>query len=173
MLHDPENTEEEQFKDVYAYFGLAAYYAQSFETSLELLLFLHHRHCNSPLTQRDLDVFNTSLEKKTLGKLINDLRDTSPFINISHDIDEILDTARKNRNFLIHDFFKQRSVLFMSEGGRERMIAELVEIGNSLKLADTVIVPIYTLLSKAMGITEEMIETEMAKWKAEANSFNA
>jgi hypothetical protein len=152
-MTDQEKSEHR--KEVYAYAGLALYWAQCLEHSLENFLCLHARVSGECVTLAQLDSFDERVEKHTLGRLLTETRKRVEF---ESGAEELLTTALERRNFLTHHFFKERSIDFMSKAGRDRMITELIEMRECLQHADTVATVICRALQEVLGITDEIIE---------------
>ena len=149
-----------QQKEIYAHAGLALYWAQCLEKSLENILVINSRLSGECITLADLEAFENDVENQTLGRL---LRNARKHIRFDGDSEKSLSLALKNRNFLAHRFFKKHAEDFFSEMGRDRMIAELIEIRECFQNADQISSLLCKALQKALGITDEMIEQQMEK----------
>ena len=155
-----EDDKSEQCKEVYAHAGLALYLAQCFEKSLENFLVLHARVSGECITLAQLDTFEERVEAQTLGRL---LTDTRKHVRFDDGAEKLLATALQRRNFLAHRFFKERAADFMSPPGRDRMIAELIEIRECFRSADLVGSVICKGLQNVLGISDAMIEREFQR----------
>jgi hypothetical protein len=165
MPHNPTTDDGEQHKEVYARFGLAAYWAQCIETSLNLFYLMYPRVNNPTLTVATLDSMEASRRKQTLGQLINDFR---KYVELDAGSEQLLRNALDKRNFLMHRYFEDRADYFMSKGGRTQMIEELTEIAVDLQIADKLIGVVYRCLQHELGITDEAIDREFADRQAAA-----
>ena len=150
-----EDERSEQCKEVYAHAGLALYYAQCLEKSLELFLALHAKCSGVCVTLEHLDTFEARVEAQTLGRLLSDTRN---YVRFDAGAEELLGRALKHRNFLAHRFFKERAEDFMCVSGRDRLIVELIELQECFRSADLVGSVICKALEEQLGITGEMIE---------------
>src|SRR2546422_6433756 len=98
--------EEEQCRDVYAHFGVAAYFAQCFEKFLSNFLLLHARAAKTDLTVKDIGDLEEFLHKKTLGKL---LKDVGAVVTHNSSSEQLVKDALQQRNFLMHQYFWARA----------------------------------------------------------------
>ena len=160
----------EHCKEVYAYFGLAMYRAQCVEQSIvQLLIFFDFFTINVPaFSTRDkweegFDRFDKELSEKTMGQLLNLIRKLEI---LDRDNEIILSNVLKKRNWLVHSFFVDYALDFMSENGRNNMIDEL---SNSIALFNSVediLKPISHNAALKYGLTDEVldeIEREICK----------
>ena len=155
-----EDEKSEQCKEVYAHAGLALYWGQCLEKSLENFLTLHARASGECVTLAELDALEERVEAQTLGRLLTDTRKR---VRFEKGAEELLATALERRNFLAHHFFKERAEAFMSRAGRDQMIAELDEICELFRKADVVASVICKALQKVLGISDELIEREFQR----------
>jgi hypothetical protein len=126
-------SEEGQLNAVFACFGAAAQHAQFFEAALGDFLVVYNKICNENLTVQDFDAVGQNLQKKTMGALLTEFK---KYVTISDvKVVELMDFALKKRNFLMHQFFRDRKDKFSIEQGRMEMLVELVSISNSLEQA--------------------------------------
>ncbi|WP_312954222.1 hypothetical protein [Atlantibacter hermannii] len=152
----------EHCKEVYAYFGLAMYRAQCVEQSIvQLLIFFDFFIKNVPaFSTRDkweegFDRFDKELSEKTMGQLLNLIRKLEI---LDKDIEVILSTALKKRNWLAHSFFVEHALDFISENGRNNMIKEL---DNSIVLfnaIEDILNPISHNAALKYGLTDEVLD---------------
>jgi len=69
-----------------------------------------------------------------------------------------LANALTKRNFLAHHFFRERSDEFLSQDGREKMIAELQDAQALFETADAMLYEATRPARERYGFTEERIE---------------
>ena len=153
-------SEEGQLNAVFACFGSAAQHSQYYEAALEEFLVVYNETFKKSLTLQDLEAIETKLRKKTIGALLREFR---KYVTINDGtIEQFLDNALQKRNFLIHDFFRQRQEKFRTNKGRMEMLAELVGIENELKRATDLINGMRVAISEALGSKSgnEDIKTE-------------
>lgn len=150
-------------KEVFAFFGLAAYSAQLIEQGLSnLFVGLHVVYKKKP-TWNDVRLMFENADKKTLGRLLKDVRKLVPF---KSELEEELQKVLKKRNYLAHHFFVEHSEDFLHEKGRRQMIDELREIIAIFQVADPQIDELWHSLWEKYGFTEERIEQELTNLKA-------
>ena len=128
----PLDPESHHVREVYAHYGLAMYWAQCLEQSIfQHLLFFDHfpKAVKTYTTAEDwvaaIDRYEARELKQTMGRLIYRLREAG---QTTSSIEQLLDRALKNRNWLAHAYFSDRAVDFMSPGGRDRMLEELAAL---------------------------------------------
>lgn len=147
-------------KEVFAWFGGAAYQAQCFEVELHTLLLFVHQLKSSTMTTDGLKQIDTKLSKKNLGFLIQELKRNG---EMHPDFEMLLNEYREKRNYLMHTFFFENSLKLLSKEGCEVMVEELQGIANSLREADE----IATLMSKnvreLLGLDEQSVEEYVRK----------
>ncbi|MBS4713001.1 MULTISPECIES: hypothetical protein [Aeromonas] len=168
------DTEDEQCRDVYAYFGLAIYAAQCLEQAIiQCLLMMDHFPKAVPgyTTQEywaaQHDAFYEKEESRTMGQLIGRFQK----IGIpSEEIEEKLQSSLKKRNWLAHSYFSERAMEFMSEAGRKSMIEELEEARDHFHDVDKELMKITLDIAEGYGMTEEVFSEIMEQMLSEANA---
>ncbi|MFT4579644.1 MAG: hypothetical protein ACI9UO_002490 [Nitrospinales bacterium] len=93
---------EEEIKEVYARYGLTSYIAQLFEVELGQFLFHVIQMQKRPLAEEEADSIINDISQKTLGRLLNELKKKS---TLELELEQKLQDAVKNRNYLTHHFF--------------------------------------------------------------------
>ncbi len=146
------NQDEEIRKDVFAWFGSAAYAAQLFEVELVILLIGQARLADPNCSIEKLDDLDISLSKKTLGQLLNEMK---KHFTVSKEFEEILIEYRDKRNYLAHHFFSKNGEKLLSISGCKEMTTELQEIYDSLREADKIVTKMSENVRTASGINEE------------------
>lgn len=164
MRHRPQPVHEPDYddpKEPYAFFGLAAYFAQCFDQSLVLLLvaedFLNHR---TPRNRGALDELFSKLDRKTMGQLIKQARKR---IRIDKSIEEMLNEVLDKRNYLMHRFFLVNAEKFFQDETRRQMIDELRDLSATFRAGDEVLKMIYMPLWRQLGLSDAALEKECAK----------
>lgn len=159
-------------KEVYARFGLAMYQAQVLEHGLvnamllldlvpnRLHLMQHRAEWN-----REVDAFMDQHFETTMGRMLNSLRKLT---DIDPTLEDLLTDALRRRNWLAHDFFRERAVEFLSTNGRHQMIEEVDEAYNLLERADDALEATLVPLRKKIGVTDEMVGKILDEYKASA-----
>jgi hypothetical protein len=78
-----------------------------------------------------------------------------------------LRNALRIRNYLAHDFLRQRAEELMMFRGRNEMLAELEELRAELQSTDDELEPITRSIMAARGISQEMLQAELERMRAE------
>lgn len=126
MLRSPEG----QLNAAFACFGSAAQHAQLFEEALVRFLSAYNRISGHAVSLDDLEAYERSLNKKTMGQL---LRELSKYVTIEDsEATTDLDDSLEQRNFLMHRFFLVKMNEFETEEGRLGLIKELLAIESVL-----------------------------------------
>ncbi|MNO14214.1 hypothetical protein D3C76_38570 [compost metagenome] len=115
----PDN---QQSKDLFTYFGLAVYYSQALEQQLANLIM------TIKLSKEDIgneEKFTENFRKKlssSLGQLVNEIQHHCSFSD--EEMKELI-AIWKQRNFIVHDYFKVNIHDTFTTEGRTEMIKEL------------------------------------------------
>lgn len=166
VIPEPEDS---SVKEVFSYFGLCMYEAQVLEQELINLMVGLSARDKTILKMGDFDNLFHEAGSKTLGQLIYDLRS---LVEFPADLDKSLIEAKDNRNFVAHDFFKEHSIEFGVNRGREAMIKELI---NYVEGFDNVVSQVEVITDKVfrkLGITEEIVQEEYEKMKEESRAID-
>jgi len=157
-----QDSKDEHVKTVYPHFGLALYLAQVLEHGLAIALMyaeLLPRRAGKPVPRKqwetEFDLFMNEQFEKPLGRLIGGLRKAT---SVPADLEDLLTTALKTRNFLAHHFFRARAESFMSRDGRENMIEELESAQRFFDSADEKLTEVARPLREKYGLTDEKLK---------------
>jgi hypothetical protein len=159
----------EHQKTVYAHFGLAIYVSQVLEHGLANALLVcdlvpRAGKVATPETWPEkVDSFYEAQFKRTLGSLVHRLREVT---RVPPDLEKLLGQALEKRNWLSHHYFRERAMEFLSESGRDRMIAELEEARDLFDAADKALDAVVRPIRQRYGYSEEMLaklEEEMLR----------
>jgi hypothetical protein len=157
--------EDEDIKEVYAHFGLAAYFGQCLETTLVNVLMLDARVRGETACLADIEKLEHAHQRKPMGALIKELRKKTTLpLNPDDDIGDALD----KRNYLNHRFFREHAEAFLSCSGRQKMLMELAEIQKVLQEADQMMTLVCGALIKFLGITPEMLNADFEELQRKA-----
>jgi hypothetical protein len=162
------DSESEQIREVYAYYGLAMYWAQCLEQSIfqHLLLFDHFPRAVAGYTTpenwaADFDRYEERELGQTMGKLIRRLQEVGrPTDGIEGSLAEVL----KARNWLAHGYFADRALEFTTQNGRETMLEELQGAKDKFQRCATELDAVSLPAARARGFNDEMlakVESEM------------
>lgn len=116
---DPESWLTRQ---VYANFGLALYMAQVLESGLVNVAVWTGIRDEEYSTYADAEADLVALFRKTMGAQRLELLARRP--DLAH-MEDLLTRALRLRNFLAHNYFRERAAAFTTEDGQQRMIEEL------------------------------------------------
>jgi hypothetical protein len=140
-------------KEVYAFYGLAAYAAQVLEKGLVNLAVALSTDGVS-ITRTHFDTLFDRFDPKAFDQLIHV---ANARVAISADAQQLLGEALARRNHLSRHFFADRAAAFTTEDGRARMIEELRGLVDLLQRADAEIERMCLPLMVKHGMTEDRI----------------
>jgi hypothetical protein len=157
-----DNETGEHTKTVYAHFGAAIYFGQCLEHGLvNALIYLdlipnYSRPVHSAQEWApSVDGFMEKHFEQTLGRLIARLRVLAP---MPEELSDILSVALKKRNWLAHDYFRERADGFFTRTGRDRMIGELEEAQELFRHADRMLDIAFKPIREKDGFTDERLK---------------
>lgn len=111
-----------------------------------------------------VDALLSALFASTMGQ---QLREVLAEEQLSDVLIARLRNALRIRNFLAHDYFRERAEQFLSFRSRNEMLAELEEFRAELEATDNELEPITRSILVAKGISEEMLLAEFERFRAE------
>lgn len=149
---------DQQVREVYARFGLAAYCGQCVERQIGLMLATMYGNRFFSLKPDDRDSAFEAEFAKTLGKMANDL---SERLDLPSAFEGRLRHAVNRRNWLMHAYFWDRSVTFTNVAGREDMIVELQELVDFFSGFDDELKQIHQMWLDSVGISKKRIKEEL------------
>jgi hypothetical protein len=154
------NREAEQVKEVYARFGWAVYEAQRIERDIAVLLATRY---GPNIHEIPVDTFKEMVDglfEQTFGGLLKSLEES---VRMPKEVQSRLRDALNKRNWLIHNYFWDRVGHFLTDRGRQQMIAELEALAYQFAKLDSRLQQIMRNWARANGITDEMLEAEIAE----------
>ena len=122
-------------EDVYQKFGFASEAAQLLETELGTILLVSGAIKQNLLEKQDREAASelyNNINRKTLGQLLKGVKNSD--ISVEH-LEELLSRALKERNRLVHSFYRQHNFRRNSEDGRQVMLDDLEKIHEVLLVA--------------------------------------
>ena len=171
-MHEPNDADGEQVKEVYARFGLAVYYAQVLEHGivnalviLDLIPSRRHRAHSADEWGSEIDAFMDRHFQATMGRMMRNLRDLT---QVDDNLEQLLSGALCKRNWLVHDFFRLRAKEFMSSPGRDQMLSEVDRCRDLFQSADKRLEATVAPLRREAGLTDELLAREYERMKKEA-----
>ncbi len=157
-------------KEVYAFFGLAAYGAQILEQELVLLASVLHMGAAGSLTGEWVNALMDRIEAKTFGSILHEAR---ALMTVPDDLDGLLAEALRERNRLIHRFFAAHATDFLSRAGRREMIDELRAAIALFSAADEAATAIRRPLAESLGIDPRVAQALYDEAIVDASSRDA
>lgn len=114
--------DSEHSRELFAYYGLAVYYGQALEQQLVNLILLMKMSQGKVVSDEDLEDLYERKMSSSLGQLIHEVKHHFTF---SDEETRQLNELWKQRNSIVHHYFKERIHETFSPEGRSRMIKEL------------------------------------------------
>ncbi|GIP21527.1 MULTISPECIES: hypothetical protein [Paenibacillus] len=121
-MKDVNGMDSSQAKELFSYFGLAVYYSQALEHQLANLIMLMKVADGKVFTEKDLEELFQLKLSNSLGQLVREIQHNFSF---STEETEQLTRLWKQRNYIVHDYFKERIHDTFTASGRAAMIEEL------------------------------------------------
>ena len=159
--------EGRQRRETFARFGLAVYQAQCVERQIGILIASALNRDFLRTSPEERDSFFDVEFAKTLGQLMRALSEMMP---LNPELEPRLKRALQLRNWLAHDYFWQRAGSILTDDGRERMIAELQETADFFGTLDAELTAMSDKWLDRVGISRQVIEREMQKYKRGQNA---
>lgn len=147
-------------KEIYAFFGLAAYHASLLEASFINWTVALRLGGMTAATRHDFDSAFEYSEARTLGQLLGVTR---TFTAVPKDLDGLLAESLVARNRLIHRFYREHAQNLIHLEGQKLIIGELSSMIELFQRADSFVTPLYLSLWAHFGVDEAMIEQELAE----------
>ena len=165
----------EHSKEVYARFGLALYHAQVLEHGLvNALVFLDlipSRRAQVASASSWPQLLNGFMDRHfedTMGQM---LRSLAAVTAVPSELEGLLRDALQRRNWLAHDFFRERATEFLTSAGRDQMLAEVDECRFSFQTADRGLDDATRTSRQAAGISDEMLKRVTQEMIAKARGI--
>lgn len=121
-MSDSLLNEHLQSRELFAYFGLAVYYSQALEQQMVNFIILIKVASGGMTSEAELKLHFDKKLSNSLGQLV---REISHYFTFPPEEMELLKHIWKQRNYIVHDYFKQKIHATFSEKGRTEMIKEL------------------------------------------------
>ena len=134
--------------------GAAIQDSQQLELSISLIITMLIDLSEGRLSDADFVGWMDRLGSKTLGRLIHTIKEHVDFDDTS---ETILKEALKSRNYIVHDFFNERSETFLTPVGRKEVLSELGKRRKQIRRAYEMIDPIVAKLFELKGIDMNQI----------------
>ena len=141
-------------RQVFAYFGLAMYWAQCIEHGIANVVAATGQREGTITTQDEFANDHAAMLRKTMGHARTELLKRRPDLI---EFEDKLRHAVKLRNFLAHDYFRERTAAFMTTEGKEAMVRELERAVEFMESVNDDFVALSLDMVEAMGATEEVL----------------
>ena len=164
--------EAPKMRDLYGLVGYAIFLAQALEGSLEqaiqiFIIFPKKREEISEIASRkSIEEWHSFIEEndlseknKMLGRLLSSLRESG---SISEDVLDSIDEARKCRNYIAHQYFKENLSSFYTKEGQDAAVQSLSKICRKIQTAINLLGPIVQNEMNRYGYDAEYL-VEFAK----------
>jgi hypothetical protein len=172
IILEADDEVDDHCRNVYAHFGTAVYFAQCLEHGLvNALVYLdlipHHLRPVRSVDewQRCIDGFMDRQFENTLGQLIRRLGSVA---TVPADLTCKLTNALRLRNWLAHNYFRERATDWISREGRDRMLAELEECRTTFLEADRLLDATFKGVREKYGFTDERLQRAYDEMLSEA-----
>ncbi len=149
--------DDEQTRDVYAYYGLAMYLAQTLEHGIVNALVILQLPDKDKYTRQNIDEFMEGRFQKTLGALLKHLKSE---VALPPNLESTLTEALKRRNYLAHHYFREKAEHFVTRNGRDQMLQELQNDQRLFEMADEQLEMVLKPFREKHGVTDGVYEEE-------------
>lgn len=173
MTDDMEDGPDAEFqvREVFAYYGRAAYAASCVETGLaialmhvELMSQVHgraRRERKAPSKAEWEAMFDAYMDKHhllTLGTLIDRFKSVH---RVYPSLDALLTESLRRRNAIAHEFFRENAVAFAHSAGRSAMIEELDRDHDLFTRTDEAVQAAVAPILPRLGIDPETHQSQI------------
>jgi hypothetical protein len=152
--------DSEQSREVFTYFGLAVYSSQALEQQLVNLLMLMKLSEGKIPSEEDFTELYQRKLSSSLGQLVQEIQHHFPF---SEEETIQLKKIWKQRNYIVHDYFKERIQETFSPGGRSRMIRELTKFNDQAQILEKKLQGYSRELYRTLGLDDDSIASNVEK----------
>jgi len=140
-------------KEVYAFYGLAAYQAQVLEKALVNLV-IGLDADGVPVLRSHFDTLFDRFDPRAFAQLVSA---AGARVALSEPAQQLLAEALRRRHHLTHQFYADHAAAFTTDEGRALMIEELRLLVQLLQRANDEVEKLYLPLLVKHGMTEERI----------------
>lgn len=177
VMSELVNVDSDEIKEVYARFGLAVYAAQVLEHGIvNALVILDLVPARRRLADSfdewasEVDAFTDRHFQSTMGRMMKMLRSAT---KVDETFERLLSEALRKRNWLVHDFFRERATEFITSRGRMQMLAEVDECRDLFASADVRLENIVAPLREKAGVKEELLGKMEEQMRREAEQHTS
>lgn len=154
-------------KEIYAFFGLAAYNASLLEASFINWTVALRLGGMTSATRQDFDSIFEHSEARTLGQLLDVTRKLAA---VPKNLDRLLAKSLAERNRLIHRFYREHAQNLTHPEGHKVIISELRSMIDLFQRTDSLVTPLYLALWAHFGVDEAIIQEELTESLREVES---
>ena len=147
-------TRDDLVRDTYAHFGLAIYQVQVLEHTIVNAMVVARMPDRDRISRRAIDGFMDREFDRTLGRLVREL---GKYASVPDDLVDVLSQALEKRNWLVHDYFRERAEQFVTDSGCHQMIAELDVAQRQFHSAGERLDLLLRPVRERFGVTDEAI----------------
>ena len=158
MMEPDLGSTDDLVRDTYAQFGLALFRAQTLEVEIVNAMVIARLPEKDHTSRQEIDAFMK--RPLTLGQLLKEL---NKYVRVHDELKQTLREAWKKRNWLAHDYFKERAMELMSSAGCNRMISELKEAEQLFWYAAQTLDISVKQIREQFGITDAVLESEFER----------
>ena len=155
----PSDSEQEQYRDVFAHFGRAMYHAEMLERRLVASL-AAARASGGPTV--DVAAWDELWQPESLAPVVEVVRWLERFAEAPRGLDAAVRPAMLARNLLAHGYFAGRMERHATVSGRRDMIAELDHIAESLRSMDVGLAWLTNRVESRLTVSDEEIEAALS-----------
>jgi hypothetical protein len=170
----PEDAESQECRELYAFAGLAFYFAQCLEHEIVNTLgtgeIIRLLRVKVPKSSAELTDYRARIDQiwdenyeRTLGQLLRSLHQCG--IAITASLDSLLRESLEARNRLVHSYFRERARAWFDAEGRRSMATELKAMGELFRNADHTLHQATANIRKRMGMTDEKVNLVAERMK--------
>ncbi|WP_211745858.1 hypothetical protein [Paenibacillus sp. Marseille-Q4541] len=145
--------DSEHSKELFSYYGLAVYYSQALEQQLVNLLVLMKLTQGKISPEEELTNLYYKKLSSSLGQLVHEIQHNFDF---SEEESMLLNNIWKKRNYIVHDYFKERILETFTLEGRSQMIEELIEFKDQAQKLEHKLLYYTQILINQLELDEEM-----------------
>jgi hypothetical protein len=157
-------SEEEKYKEIFAYFGRAIFFAQLLEQhAINMIVIYNVATYNITDPKEEIELWNKyDFSNKTFGVLIKEL---NKCYNLKEQDKADLQQILKWRNYITHDYFRFNSEIAHSDSGKKRILNDLNDFYIKAKAIETRLSEYFQIYKEKVNITEEQIREHLQKEK--------
>lgn len=151
-MHEHRLLDSEHSKELFSYYGLAVYYSQALEQQLVNLLVLMKLTQGKISPEEELTNLYYKKLGSSLGQLVHEIQHNFDF---SEEESILLNNIWKKRNYIVHDYFKERILETFTPEGRSQMIDELIEFKDQAQKLEYKLLHYTQVLINQLELEEE------------------